>query len=158
MGYRTVSAVEALCSMRRRSRAAGYLLVLVTSCMAVLTIGYLRLAATAGKSDVVARQEIAASSAYYAAESGLVVAVHRVKHASLPPSTGSWLTGSLDTSGSRYEVEVLSALKKSPIEIRSTGVVVVADGTKISVSLEALLMKTKGPKGSWRMVGVRKVP
>lgn len=134
--------------MRGRRRPAGYLLVLVAVCVSMLSISFLRLAASSGQADDDAEAEVASTVAYYAAESGLVEAELRLANAKAAPPPGPWLVGTLVGSNGRYSVEVVPASAGATgFLLRSTGKTEGEGARVISTTVEARV--EKGPKSSW---------
>ena len=93
--------------MRARVAARGYLIPVLSICVAIVTIGFLSLSLHSAKSEDRTEERRASLSAFYAAESGLLLAEHTLvgKKMEAPP-TGVWLTGELPKSQSRYRIEI----------------------------------------------------
>ena len=135
-------------TLRPRRRRAGYLLVLVAVCVSMLSISFLRLAADSAKTDDDAELELASSLAYYAAESGLLVAERELEKLAAPPPTGVWLIGSFAASGTRYTVEVSpGGNPKSEFVLLAKGQAAIEGNRKVTSTLEAQVVK--GPGSSW---------
>lgn len=129
-------------------RPKGYLLVLVAVCVSMLSISFLRLAANSAKADDDAEGEVAASAAYYAAESGLVAAELKLRKLQAAPPAGQWLASSLGTSGARYVVEVIPGSNpKKEFAIRSIGQIGSEGNKKVTSTLEAQV--AQGPGKLW---------
>ena len=135
-------------SVAGRSRPRGYLLVLVAVCVSMLSITLLRLAAKSAAADDEAEEEVASYAAYYAAESGLLAAEQKLDKMPTAPPAGPWLTGSLETSGARYVVEVTPGSNpKTEIILRSKGQIEGEGAKKITATIEAEV--AQGASKAW---------
>ncbi len=135
-----------------RRRPRGYLLVLLAVCASILTLSFLRLAASAALSDDAVEKKVATTAAYYAAESGLLAAETRLTTlGASPPPKGVWFSGSFSTSTSRFKVEVQSDPKvPKKFQIRSTGQGSSDGEAVISIFLEATVVRDS--KKGWAIV------
>jgi hypothetical protein len=132
-----------------RARANGFLLPVLAVCVAVVTIGYLSLSLYSARVEDRVQQRRALMSAFYAAESGLLLAETRLvgKDQEVPP-TGVWLTGDLSKSLARYRVEVSSVNYSSDsIRLRVIGQKGGERGVVYSTELEASLRRA--PDKTW---------
>lgn len=128
----------------RRVRPRGYLLVVVAICVSILSLSYLKLAASAAASDDHAENQVARVAARYAAESGLVVAAQKIQGRKQSPPVGGWF--SEEMTGSRFRVSVLKVDGKK-CTIASTGTAEGDEGALLSRTMEADLFLDKG--GRW---------
>ena len=136
--------------MIRRSRSQGaYSISVLAVCVALLTIAYLSLAAYSARAqdEVEARQ--AQASAYYAAESGMLLAEHHLtqKEASIPNS-GLWLSGELPASLARFKVEVRAEdLSPQGFTLHSIGQASGERGTRYTSTIKARIKRS--PQKKW---------
>lgn len=125
-------------SGRRRLAPRGYLLVLVAVCVSILSISFLRLAASSAQKDDVAEEQLGVYAAYYGAESGIVEADLKLASLTAAPPSGPWFSGTLALSKARYTVEVVSVDPKAKqVVLRSIGRVEGEGGKVLSAFLEA---------------------
>ena len=134
----------------KRIKPRGYLLVVVAICVSILSLSYLKLAASAAASDDHAENQVARVAARYAAESGLVVASDKLKSRKESPPVGGWFSEEL--TGSRFRVSVLKA-EGEKCTIASTGTAEGDASVLLSRTLEAELLLDKG--GRWIVVSRR---
>ena len=140
--------------MRFRFAARGYLIPVLSICVAIVTLGFLALSLHSARSEDRTEERRASLSAFYAAESGLLLAVHTLvgKKGEAPP-TGVWLTGELPKSQSRYRIEVSSTeYSKQAFTLRAFGQCPGEHGVLVHSELTARVSKdaTQGWKVEWR--------
>lgn len=137
--------------VRRVRQKRGYLLVLVAVCVSILSLSYLRLAASSARNDDIAEEDVALSVAYYAAESGLVEAGLRLEGLQNPLPPGPLLAGTLGSTGARYAVEVREGTDpKKEFRLLSIGKSEGEGGKVILVRLQAEVTQGNGKTWSVR--------
>ena len=138
--------------MRKPKRQAAYSISVLAVCVALLTIAYLSLAAYSARAhdEVEARQ--AQTSAFYAAESGMLLAEHRLmKKDSKTPASGLWFSGELPASLARFKVEVRAEdLAPEAFTLHSIGQASGERGTRYTSTIKARLKLS--PKKKWVVV------
>lgn len=93
--------------MRKSASQAAYSISVLSVCVALLTIAYLSLAAYSARTQDEVEGRQAQTSAFYAAESGMLLAEHHLSQkAASVPASGLWLSGELPASLARFKVEV----------------------------------------------------
>lgn len=125
----------------------GYLLVLVAVCVSLLSISFLRLAASSARSDDESEGEVAEMAALYAAESGLVAAELKFRNLQNPPPAGQWFVGSLRSSGARYEVDVQAGAVKNQFSVLCKGQIDGEGDRKYTCVLQAEVVRA--PSKVW---------
>ena len=140
--------------VRARVAARGYLIPVLSICVAIVTIGFLSLSLHSAKSEDRTEERRASLSAFYAAESGPLLAEHTLvgKKMEAPP-TGVWLTGELPKSQSRYRIEISNTdYSKEAFTLRASGQCPGEQGVLVHSEITARVRKdaAQGWKVEWR--------
>ena len=135
--------------MRLSIKKKGFLLPALIVFVAVVTLGYLSLSLYSARLEDGVQERRARMAAFYAAESGLLLAETRlVGREEEPPSTGVWLSGELSKSLARYRVEVSATdYSADSFHLRAIGQKRGERGVVYNVELEALLRR--GQDKTW---------
>ena len=133
----------------RRLETKAFLLPVLIVFVAVVTLGYLSLSLYSARMEDKVQERRALMAAFYAAESGLLLAETKlVGLKQPPPPTGVWLTGELSKSLARYRVEVAPTdYSPESFRLRAIGQKRGERGVVYSVELEAML--NQGPDKTW---------
>lgn len=91
--------------------------------LALITVGYLSLAAHSAEVEDQVEKQRGETAAYYASESGILLAEHSLANPEAKaPAQGEWLSGELPSAGTKFKVEVLEqGYSPKGFTVRSTG-------------------------------------
>lgn len=140
--------------VKQQPARRGYLIPVLAICVAIITIGFLALSLYSVRTEDRTEERRAKLAAFYAAESGLLLAEHRlVGHDLAAPPVGVWLTGELPKSLSRYRVEISSSdYSSKAFTLRAYGQCPGERGVLVHSEIEARVSKEAAPgwKVEWR--------